>query len=226
MFGQLGGVQQLPGAQRGLQQAQAMHVEVGQFQPPACRESVIGTHDDAQRLAHGGDHADARIIGRLQDQAEMGVIFHDAACHLVGGGGHVHVDRQAGVACIEADEQGGQGLTDEAFTDGDADPSGAQPLKIGEACGGGFFDAQHLGMVLHQQLARVGEADLAPAVFDQCDADLDLQLRDLAADRRHRDAEFVGGGAHGAELGGFVQIAKIEILQIPGPLAYRACGAD
>src|SRR5580692_2044446 len=113
---------------------------------------------------------------------------------------------------IEANRQMRQGLPDEALADRQMDAPGAQALDIGQLGIEGLIEAQLLRVMLDQQLPGLGQLDIATPVLDQADADVGLELGDLAAYRGHRHAETVRSRAHRTELRGFIEIAEIQVL--------------
>ena len=75
--------------------------------------------------------------------------------------------------------------------------------------------------MLDQQLAGLRQLDVAPAVLDEGEPDFRFELRDLAAHRRYGDAQAVGGCAHRTQLGSFVEIAEVQVLQVLRPSSFE-----
>src|ERR1700761_4904011 len=122
---------------------------------------------------------------------------------------------------VEAHQHVGKRLADEPLAHGQQDTSGAQALDVGQLRLEHFIEAQLVRIVLDQQLARLGQLDVAPPVLEEGEPDFRLELRDLAAHGRYGDAQAIGRCAHGAQLGGFIEIAEVQVLQVLWPSSFE-----
>jgi hypothetical protein len=163
-----------------------------------------GEHD--QRLAHIGLAKQARIVHRLQHDADVvGMVEHSP--HDFARVGHVHADAQARVPRA-------QHLHDAHHV---VRPDRAQPqvalvvyAGVEQQLHGLLFAPVDAVAHLVQQAAEFGERDAAPASVEQLHAELLLEPGDMFRDRRlaqakqlarRRHAAAACGGVEGAQLG-------------------------
>lgn len=181
-LGDLGFLEELARAQRGLGKAHGIGGQLGEAHALQTRERMGGACDHAKRMPDGGQNADPRIVGGLKGKAQMGLVLHDQAGHLAGRGRHAHVQAQSAMAGNEPGQHSGQRRADEALADGEAHPPRSQSLQVGQAALETLAVRALLGVVLDQQAARFGQHHRAAAVLYQGYPYLGFELRDLPAD--------------------------------------------
>ena len=73
---------------------------------------------------------------------------------------------------------------------------------------------------LQQQKPGIGQFELTPRAQDQRKSDLVLELADLAAERRLRDAQLHGGFGKASRLGDMDEIAERTKVHCCGSVYY------
>ena len=139
LFADLGGLDVLAHAEAFLHGGAGIVGQIGQQQRPAqAGERMVVAHDGADGLGPRVMRAQPRVVGRLEHQADIGLVVDDALRDL-GGARHVDVQRDLGMAAPVARQHAVEHHFHEALAQHQVDMAAlglAQAVDLGRSCPG------------------------------------------------------------------------------------------
>lgn len=178
----------------------------------ALGQGMLRVHHHADRLGLRGMGADFRVGGRIEHQAQMRLIFHDLAYHLVGSA-HIHLNLDLGVQRGKVAERARQPI-DETLPHRQDDRAALQPSQCLQRIQQQLLVSQALPVVTEHPITGLRRPYPTSVALQQWAAQLLFQLPYLAADSRWRNVEDISGRSHAAQPDRFEKIKNPPILYL------------